>query len=342
MVVEWDDIERTVSPHLDMEWAERVWSRGGVVHIAARARELTVACPDCGRGSTRVHSRYCRTLAGAAVGGRPVLIRLSVRRLFCDAPACARRTFAEQVERLSVRYQRRSALLQHLLKMAGVLLADRGGTRLLQILKAPLSRTSVLFQLMRMLLPLVATPQVLGVDDFALYADTYGTLLMDAESRLPIELRSGRDAEQLASWLRAHPGVRVVCRGDGAIVSTCGSGRRSCRCGLAGEGLDPRRPVPVHGGHCDGPGVGGLEPGEQGGEPLAGAVAADCTVAGFEHAVAAEVISMAAVTAAVAFVVLQQKIADVEDPAGLQDAVQLGDQPVLGFIAGNAGQHGEE
>jgi hypothetical protein len=63
----------------------------------------------------------------------------------------------------------------------------------------------------------VSPPRVLGVDDFALYADIYGTLLVDAESRLPIELWSGREAEQLASWLRAHPGVRVVCR-DGSPV----------------------------------------------------------------------------------------------------------------------------
>ncbi|MCZ4612369.1 ISL3 family transposase [Streptomyces sp. Lzd4kr] len=208
---------RIVSPHLDVVRVERVWAAGGVVRIAARTRELPVACPDCGRGSSRVHSRYCRRLADVAVGGRPVLIRLSVRRLFCDAPGCGRRTFAEQVEGLTVRYQRRSPLLQHLVEMAGVLLAGRGGARLLQILKAPLSRTSVLFQLMRMPLPPAPKPQVLGVDDFALYADTYGTLLVDAESRLPIELWSGRDAEQLAAWLRVHPGVRVVCR-DGSLV----------------------------------------------------------------------------------------------------------------------------
>lgn len=188
-----------------------------MVHIAARTRELMVACPDCGSRSARVHSRYSRRLADVAVGGRPVLIGLSVRRLFCDATSCGRRTFAEQVEGLTVRYQRRSLLLQHLVEMAGVLLAGRGGARLLQILKAPLSRTSVLFHMMRMPLPSAPTPRVLGVDDFALYADMYGTLLVDAESRLPTELWSGRDAEQLTSWLRAHPGVRVVCR-DGSLV----------------------------------------------------------------------------------------------------------------------------
>jgi transposase len=216
-VGECDDLVRIISPYLDTVRVERMWAEAGTVRIAARTRELMVACPDCGRGSARVHSRYSRTLADVAVGGRPVLIGLSVRRLFCDSPCCGRRTFVEQVEGLTVRYQRRSPLLQHLVEMAGVLLAGRGGARLLQILNVPLSRTSVLFHLMRMPLPSAATPRVLGVDDFALYADVYGTLLVDADSRLPIELWAGRDAGQLATWLRAHPGVEVVCR-DGSLV----------------------------------------------------------------------------------------------------------------------------
>jgi hypothetical protein len=124
------------------------------------ASDLRVACPDCGHRSARVHSRYSRTLADVAAGGCPVLISLVVRRLFCDSAVCGRRTFAEQVEGLTVRYQRRSTLLQHLVEMAGVLLAGRGGARLLHILKAPLSRTSVLFHLMRIRLPSSSTPRV--------------------------------------------------------------------------------------------------------------------------------------------------------------------------------------
>ncbi|WP_406299756.1 transposase family protein [Streptomyces sp. NBC_00150] len=176
---------------------EQVWVESGVVHISGRTREVPVACPDCGRTSARVHSRYPRRLADLAVGGRPVSVGLSVRRLFCDRPCCGRRTFAEQVEGLTVRYQRRTPLLQQLVEMAAVLLAGRGGSRLLRILNVPLSRTSVLFHLMRMPLPVASTPRVLGVDDFALYAGTYGTLLVDVGTRLPLTLWEGRDADTL-------------------------------------------------------------------------------------------------------------------------------------------------
>ncbi|MFG2948469.1 transposase family protein [Streptomyces adustus] len=86
---------------------ERVWVAGCVVRIAACTGEAAVACPDCGRDSARVHSRYGRTLADVAVGGRPVLIGLSVRRLFCDGPGCRRRAFAGQVLRVRITTARR-------------------------------------------------------------------------------------------------------------------------------------------------------------------------------------------------------------------------------------------
>ncbi|MFF1711499.1 transposase family protein [Streptomyces sp. NPDC058268] len=84
MVGERDDLVQIVSPHLDAVRVERVRMAGGRVRIAACTRELTVACPGCGRGFVRTYSRYGRTLADVAVGGRPVVIGLSVRRLFCD------------------------------------------------------------------------------------------------------------------------------------------------------------------------------------------------------------------------------------------------------------------
>ncbi|MET7684330.1 ISL3 family transposase [Streptomyces sp. NPDC005423] len=191
---------------------------GPVVVVQARTRSHSPSgCTGCGTLSEWVHSRYVRHLREAALGGRPVRIDLSVRRLYCENSACAKVTFAEQVPGLTVRYQRRTPLLQHLVESVGVVLAGRGGARMLRILNVTLSRCTVLAQLMRVPLPPLVTPRVLGVDDFALYGGTYGTLLVDADTRLPLTLWEGRDAEPLSRWLRENPGVEIACR-DGSLV----------------------------------------------------------------------------------------------------------------------------
>jgi hypothetical protein len=46
----------------------------GVV-VEVRAAAESVACPDCGTVSARVHGRYRRSLADTPLGGAPVVIR---------------------------------------------------------------------------------------------------------------------------------------------------------------------------------------------------------------------------------------------------------------------------
>ncbi|GAA2923365.1 ISL3 family transposase [Streptomyces enissocaesilis] len=189
-----------------------------VVAVRARTRSGEPAgCTECGQLSEWCHSRYARRLVDVTLAGHPLRIDLSVRRLYCENMTCPKTTFAEQVPGLTVRYQRRTPRLQRLVEDIGVVLAGRGGSRMLRILDIRLSRVAVLSQLMRVSLPSLVTPRVLGVDDFALRSGTYGTLLVDATTRLPLTIWEGRDAEQLGRWLREHPGVEVACR-DGSLT----------------------------------------------------------------------------------------------------------------------------
>ena len=79
-------------PHLAGVIVEEVTAAAGLLLVAARARAREAAGPTCGTVSGQVHSRYARTLADAAIGGRPAVIVLEVRRFLCPAPGCGRKT----------------------------------------------------------------------------------------------------------------------------------------------------------------------------------------------------------------------------------------------------------
>jgi transposase len=68
--------------------------------IAATTRKRA-QFPLCRRWSKRVHSHYDRTIRDLPWAGRPVVIRLQVRRFFCGNPRCLRRIFTERVPDLA-------------------------------------------------------------------------------------------------------------------------------------------------------------------------------------------------------------------------------------------------
>ena len=59
----------------------------------------------------------------------------------------------------------------------------------------------------------VASPQILGIDDWAFKkGNTYGTILVDLERRKPIDLLPDREMETVKKWLEAHPGIKIISR----------------------------------------------------------------------------------------------------------------------------------
>ena len=123
---------------------DRVWIAQQQITLLASTTSPTAACPACGSASSRVHSRYTRTLADLPWHNTPVQLQLQVRRFFCDVATCPQRIFVERVPTVAATHARKTCRMRETLSRIGLALGGQAGCRLASQLGLCSSPTSLL------------------------------------------------------------------------------------------------------------------------------------------------------------------------------------------------------
>ncbi|MGW4821963.1 integrase core domain-containing protein [Streptomyces sp. NPDC004227] len=120
---------------------ERVCDSSDALVVEAVSTARPGRCPDCRKQAGCVHSTYKRALNERPLGSGQVIVRLRVRRFFCDRKSCSRKTFVEQVPGLSERHRRSSTGLTGWLRSIAIELGGRPAARLCCRLRLVAGRT---------------------------------------------------------------------------------------------------------------------------------------------------------------------------------------------------------
>jgi transposase len=145
-----------------------------------------------------------------------VHLQLHVRRFFCPNAECERQIFTERLPSVVEPYARRTTRLTDVFTLIGFALGGEAGKRLVAGMGLDTSPDTLLRLIRAQPEEQVPTPRVLGVDDFSFCKrKSYGTILIDLERRVPIDLLPNREAATLKKWLEDHPGIEIISRDRG-------------------------------------------------------------------------------------------------------------------------------
>jgi transposase len=174
------------------------------------------SCPLCGNRSRARHSRYWRQFKDLPVQGMPVILKIRLGRWHCRNATCERKIFTERIPEAAAPYAQRTKRMDEIVRLVGHGLGGRPAEKLMKRLGMGVSDDTILRRLKRETTSsrVPGLLRVVGVDEWAWKKgqQNYGTILVDLERHVVVDLMPERSASRLAEWLRKNPSVEIVSR----------------------------------------------------------------------------------------------------------------------------------
>jgi hypothetical protein len=136
------------------------------ITLTLRTTSPTACGPSCGTTSSRVQSRYSRTLRDLPASGHAVTLIIEVRRFFCKKSTCPRKIFAQQLPELCRPHAQRTKRLQEALCRLGLAVGGQAGADGASEHDISGSRDTILRLVRQHPLPDSPKSRSVGVDDW--------------------------------------------------------------------------------------------------------------------------------------------------------------------------------
>jgi transposase len=170
-------------------------------------------CPDCGKTSYQVRSRYTRKLMDIPLGSHPVLAMITVRKFRCSNNKCFRKIFSEQLANTIVPRARKTDRVMRILQTTLVEVSSRKGAYLTEIMKIKQSPSTCLRIVSCLSIPDKKDVEMIGIDDWAFRKGVnYGSIIVDISTGNPIDLLHSRNDCDVIEWLKKHSAISIVTR----------------------------------------------------------------------------------------------------------------------------------
>lgn len=172
-------------------------------------------CHKCGTLSSTYHGTYTRRVQDLPILGKTVRLEIKAREYHCTNDKCDVTTIAESFDGFLDPYSRMTERCADFICTLALETSCEGCSRICNKLGIRISGDSVIRLLIKRYealdSPIVG--EAVGIDDFAYKKrNTYGTIIVDERTHIPVTLLDGRDGESLREWLKNNKHIKVVTR----------------------------------------------------------------------------------------------------------------------------------
>ena len=183
------------------------------LHMLSRSKSF--CCPKCGEELRKLHATHHRTVQDLPILRKRVFLDIRVHDFQCQNPICEIGAFSETFHGFLNHYSRMTERLIDFVTILALETSCEASARIMQAMNVKISGDTVI----RMLLKKYRTQSHIpcgshvGVDDFAFKKrHTYGTIIVDEDSHIPVAVLEGRDGSALKAWLAKNKQVTTVTR----------------------------------------------------------------------------------------------------------------------------------